>query len=153
MRINIQNWLQNDTTRKQYNTLAMPHQYKAGDVSQCVTPWKRVNEVSVNAGSSCKSNSRFTCKSLSLSAGAPSDSRSVRFSLVVNIVPRDDVLSAGSCRSAHCEDEPSIKRSFQQPADLLAFSITWQVSGTTCAFKTLTWIWMILLRVRQYTAV
>ena len=95
----------------------------------------------------------YTSKSLSLSAGARSDSRSVRFSLVMNIVPRDDVLSAGSCRSAHCEDESSIKRSFQQRTDLLAFRITWQVSGTMCAFKPLTWIWMILLRVRQYTAV
>ena len=87
------------------------------------------------------------------STGARGNSRSVRFSLVVNIVPRDDVFSAAGRRSAHCEDESGIKRSSQQLANLLTFSVTWQVSRTPCAFEPLTWVRMILLRMRQHNVV
>ena len=78
--------------------------------------------------------------------GARGNSQSVRFSLVVNIVPRDDVFATAGRRSAHCEDEAGIKRSSQQLADLLTFSVTWQVSRTPCTFESLTWVRMILLR-------
>ena len=74
----------------------------------------------------------------------------MRFGFVVNIVPRDDVVAARGRRPAYREDEPSIERPSQQPADLLTFSVTWQVSRATCAGVTLTWIRVMLLHVRHY---
>jgi len=108
-------------------------------------PVVHVNEVSVNEGS-VRAGKGSTLNHLSKSAR--NDSRSVRFSFVMNIIPRDDVVSARSRRHAHCEDESGIKSYLQQPTDLLAFSITWQVSRTTCASEQLTWTRMILLQVR-----
>ena len=63
---------------------------------------------------------------------------------MVNIVPRDDVFSAAGV--GHCEDEAGIKHSSQQLANLLTFSVTWQVSRTLCTFESLTWVRVILLR-------
>jgi len=49
-------------------------------------------------------------QSVNQSAGAWSHSLSVRFSFVVNVVPRDDVFAARCRRPAYREDESSIER-------------------------------------------
>jgi len=89
-------------------------------------------------------------QSVHQSTSAWSHSRSVRFGFVVNIVPRDDIVAARGRRPAYREDEPSNERPPQQLTDLLAFSVTWQVSRATCAGVPLTWIRVMLLHVRHY---
>ena len=65
---------------------------------------------------------------------------------MVNIIPRNDVVLAGCGRRAHREDEPGIKSSLHQLADLFAFGVTGQVRRTMRAFVPLAWIRMILLQ-------
>lgn len=62
--------------------------------------------------------------------------------LVVDLVPRDDVLATGSYRSADREDQPALERDLQQSQYTATEIVVWQVTypGEAHGVIRLAWI-------------
>jgi len=70
----------------------------------------------------------------------------VRLSLVVNIVPDDNIIKTSSDGPTDGKDEPSIKRTFQQITDFTALAVVRQECCTNCSTEPLAGMRMLLLQ-------